>query len=97
VALLYRALHYAENGPEAQLLKLKQEIARLEPFYREHKDKDYWWWRATIYDRIRASPDFDPDDVSVRHMHWAALNYLGGIRRYEELVEQLRKMEEEER
>jgi hypothetical protein len=83
------------NSPETRIKELEKELRQLRPFLK-FKDKDYQWWREYLYNRLQSQPDFNPDEVSIRRLHQAALFYLGRNARYTEIKNELEKLKESE-
>ena len=51
--------------------------------------KNYWDQRKVIGDKQSTSPNYDPEDVSVRNLHYAALSAIKSIEDFETTVEKL--------
>jgi len=96
VAASYKAIEDEENNRAFEIKKetLRSRIVSLEPLWKEHRDKDYWWWRKVVYEELKSSPDFDPEEVSIRRMHYAAIYYVALMRDFEKLKQTLADLEE---
>jgi hypothetical protein len=87
----------AEVSNQAQITKLREEIAKLEPTVRENGHKDRSWWFDRIYERITTSPDFDPEELSIRRIGQEAASMaaidMRDAERYRELLDKLEQLE----
>jgi hypothetical protein len=65
---------------EECFLKLERQVADMEPIWQKYKDNDYDDWRRYISDELEESQGYDPEDVSVRRLHYQAINWISKMR-----------------
>ena len=59
---------------------LEQYINETQPIWEQYKDYDYNDWYKCIADELEQSPDYNPEEVSVRRLHYRAQNLLKSMK-----------------
>ena len=80
---------------EEKIAQLEDALDEIEPLWKAGRHEDYWWWRKKLADELEASPNYDPDDVSVRRLHYSARGGMAWVATYEKKVAELKKLREE--
>ena len=78
-----------ENDPLYQWQQMVKSITQRHDFWFKNSSKNYWDWREVMSDKLAENPNYDPDDVSVRNLHYGALSAIKSIEDFEHAVEKL--------
>ena len=78
-----------QECPLFQLQQMAEHIRCGHAHWLANSTKNYWDWRKVIGDKQSTSPNYDPEDVSVRNLHYAALSAIKSIEDFETTVEKL--------
>jgi hypothetical protein len=84
-----------ELTKEEEIAQLEDALDEIEPLWKAGRHEDYWWWRKKLAEELEASPNYDPDDVSVRRLHYSARGGMAWVATYEKKVAELKALREE--
>lgn len=76
-----------QKDPLYQWQHMVKSITQSHVFWFKNSAKNYWDWRKVMSDKVAENPDHDPDDVSVRNLHYGALSAIKCIEDFEHAVE----------